>query len=134
VSPGSPRAGVDYPGSYADVRAWFPTDAASLDYLDWLRWPDGFLCPVCRGTKAWKLPDGRWSCGVCGRRVSATAGTIFHGTRTPLTIWFAAAWQMTSQKHGISALGLKRTLGIGSEQTAWADAAPLPHCDGASRP
>jgi transposase-like protein len=120
VSPGSPRAGVDYPGSYADVRAWFPTDAASLDYLDWLRWPDGFLCPVCRGTKAWKLPDGRWSCGVCGRRVSATAGTIFHGTRTPLTIWFAAAWQMTSQKHGISALGLKRTLGIGSEQTAWA--------------
>jgi len=27
---------------------------------------------------------------------------------------------MVSQKHGISALGLKRTLGIGSEQTAWA--------------
>jgi transposase-like protein len=52
--------------------------------------------------------------------VSATAGTIFHGTRTPLTVWFAAAWQMISQKHGISALGLKRTLGIGSEQTAWA--------------
>jgi transposase-like protein len=35
-------------------------------------------------------------------------------------VWFAAAWQMTSQKHGISALGLKRVLGIGSEQTAWA--------------
>jgi len=52
--------------------------------------------------------------------VSATAGTIFHGTRTPLTVWFAAAWQMSSQKHGISALGLKRTLGLGSEQTAWA--------------
>jgi transposase-like protein len=31
-----------------------------------------------------------------------------------------AAWQMTSQKHGISALGLKRVLGIGSTQTAWA--------------
>jgi hypothetical protein len=27
---------------------------------------------------------------------------------------------MTSQKQGISALGLKRALGIGSEQTAWA--------------
>ena len=120
MSRGFPRAGVEYPGSYADVRAWFPTDAACLDYLDWLRWPDGFHCPVCRGTKAWKLPDGRWSCGVCGRRVSATAGTIFHGTRTPLTVWFAAAWQMTTQKQGISALGLKRTLGIGSEQTAWA--------------
>lgn len=43
-----------------------------------------------------------------------------HGTRTPLTVWFAAAWHMTSQKHGISALGLGRVLGIGSEQTAWA--------------
>ena len=49
-----------------------------------------------------------------------TAGTIFHRTRTPLTVWFAAAWQLTSQKHGISALGLKRVLGLGSYQTAWA--------------
>src|ERR1035437_9490379 len=65
-------------------------------------------------------PDRRWRCAGCDRRVSPTAGTIFHGTRTPLTVWFAAAWQMTSQKHGISALGLKGVLGIGSEQTAWA--------------
>lgn len=54
-----------------------------------------------------------------------SAGTIFHGTRgdairRPLTVWFAAAWHLTSQKDGISALGLKRELGIGSEQTAWA--------------
>jgi len=37
-----------------------------------------------------------------------------------LTVWFAAGWLLVSQKNGISALGLKRTLGIGSEQTAWA--------------
>lgn len=120
VSRAAPRAGVDYPGSYVDLRSWFPDDRACLDYLDWLRWPQGFRCPLCLGEQGWKLPDGRWSCGRCGRRVSPTAGTVFHGTRTPLTVWFAAAWQMTSQKHGISALGLKRVLGIGSEQTAWA--------------
>jgi hypothetical protein len=55
-----------------------------------------------------------------GGRVSATSGTIFHGTRPPLTVWLAAAWMLVSQKQGISALDLKRTLGIGSEQTAWA--------------
>jgi len=120
VSSEPPRAGADYPASYAQVRSWYPTDAACLDYLDWLRWPEGFWCPVCRGEQGWKLPDGRWSCGRCGRRVSATAGTIFHATRTPLTVWFAAGWLLVSQKQGISALGLKRTLGIGSEQTAWA--------------
>ena len=40
-------------------------------------------------------------------------------TRTPLTVWFAAAWPLTTQKNGISALGLKRVLGLGSYQTAW---------------
>ena len=48
------------------------------------------------------------------------AGTIFHRTRTPLRLWFAAAWEMTSQKHGVSALGIQRSLGLGSYQTAWA--------------
>ena len=38
---------------------------------------------------------------------------------TPLTEWFAAAWYMTNQKHGVSALGLQRLLGLGSYQTAW---------------
>jgi transposase-like protein len=37
-----------------------------------------------------------------------------------LRLWFAAAWQMTSQKHGVSALGIQRSLGLGSYQTAWA--------------
>ena len=48
-----------------------------------------------------------------------TAGTIFHGTRTPLTIWFAAAWYVTSAKNGVSAKTLHRLLGFGSYQTAW---------------
>jgi hypothetical protein len=43
-----------------------------------------------------------------------------HRTRTPLRLWFAAAWEMTSQKHGVSALGIQRSLGLGSYQTAWA--------------
>jgi transposase-like protein len=35
-------------------------------------------------------------------------------------MWFAAAWHLTTQKNGISALGLKRVLGLGSYQTVWA--------------
>jgi transposase-like protein len=45
---------------------------------------------------------------------------VFDKTRTPLRSWFAAAWYVTNQKHGVSALGLQRTLGMGSYQTAWA--------------
>ena len=49
-----------------------------------------------------------------------TAGTIFDRTRTPLTVWFHACWSFATAKDGISALGLQRTLQIGSYQTAWA--------------
>jgi transposase-like protein len=115
-----PVGGADYPRSYAEFRSWFPDDEACLDYLDWLRGPDGWSCPVCGTDVGWALSNGRRECASCGRQTSPTAGTIFHGTRTPLTVWFAAAWQMTSQKHGISALGLQRVLGLGSYQTAWA--------------
>ena len=115
-----PRAGQHYPGTYGAMRAWFPDDAACLDYLDWLRWPEGFRCPYCGCTTSWQLSRGERRCTDCRRRVSRTAGTIFQDTRTPLTVWFAAAWYLTTQKNGISALGLKRVLGLGSYQTAWA--------------
>ena len=49
-----------------------------------------------------------------------TAGTLFEGTRKPLRLWFQAIWYFTNQKHGVSALGLQRVLGLGSYQTAWA--------------
>jgi transposase-like protein len=47
------------------------------------------------------------------------AGTIFDRSRVSLQEWFAAAWYVTNQKHGVSALGLQRLLGLGSYQTAW---------------
>lgn len=115
-----PAVGVDYPGRYADFLAWFGDNAACLDYLDSLRWPDGqFVCPFCQGMTRWKVGE-RWRCASCRRWVSVTAGTLFARTRTPLTVWFEAAWRMTTSKNGVSALELQRTLGLGSYQTAWA--------------
>jgi transposase-like protein len=66
------------------------------------------------------LSDGRLRCSLCRIRTSVTAGTIFDRTRTPLTVWFAACWLFASAKDGVSALGLQRSLEIGSYQTAWA--------------
>jgi len=116
----SPLAGRHFPRSLGEFQAWFRTDADCLDYLDWLRWPQGFVCPECAHPRAWELADGRYECRECHERSSATAGTIFDKTRTPLTVWFMACWLFSSQKDGISALSLKRSLEIGSYQTAWA--------------
>ncbi len=114
-----PRAGIDYPGTWSSFHSWFLDDRACRAYLERLRWPEGFVCPHCGSTRGWRTVDERFSCGGCDRKVSVTAGTIFHRTRTPLTTWFAACWYMTSQKNGASALGLQQALGLGSYRTAW---------------
>ena len=58
-------------------------------------------------------------CRACDRQVSLTAGTVLQDTRKPLRMWFLAMWFVTSQKNGVSALGLQRVLGLGSYETAW---------------
>jgi len=109
----------DYPRTVAELERRFRTEQACREYLFELRWPSGFRCPRCGAAKAWPMCSGRWQCAECGRQASVTAGTIFQDTRTPLTIWFRAMWWVTTQKNGVSALGLQRVLGLGSYQTAW---------------
>src|SRR5260370_10812309 len=110
----------EYPGTWAEFLAWFPDEAACVCYLARLRCPEGIACAACGERRGWRTGDGRfWICAGCARKTSVTAGTIFDKTRTPLTAWFAAAWFVTSQKHGLSALGLQRALGLGSYRTAW---------------
>ena len=115
-----PRVGTHYPRSTGEFQAWFRTDADCLDYLDWVRWPGGFTCPSCGHAGGWRLGDGRYECAGCHGRTSVTAGTIFDRTRTPLTVWFTACWLFATQKDGISAQSLQRSLEIGSYPTAWA--------------
>lgn len=116
----APLAGTHYPRSLGELQSWFVTDADCLDYLEWLRWPAGFVCPACGDVVGWRLGDGRFRCGACRSATSVTAGTIFDKTRTPLTVWFMAIWLFATQKDGVSALSLQRSLEIGSYQTAWA--------------
>ena len=115
-----PSVGTHYPRSTGEFQAWFRTDADCLDYLDWVRWPGGFTCPSCGHAGGWQLGDGRCECAGCHGRTSVTAGTIFDRTRTPLTVWFTACWLFATQKDGISAQSLQRSLEIGSYPTAWA--------------
>lgn len=115
-----PQPGKHYPTTFGEFGAWFRRDADCLDYLEWVRWPEGFVCPDCQVADGWRLNDGRYKCAGCGVRTSPTAGTIFDRTRTPLTVWFHVCWMFATQKDGISALALQRNLGLGSYQTAWA--------------
>ena len=110
----------DYPRDLLEFEARFASEEACRDYLSALRWPEGFRCPGCGHERAWPVRKVWFECARYGRQTSVTSGTIFQDTRKPLRLWFRAIWHVTSQKNGVSTLGLQlRVLGLGSYQTAW---------------
>jgi Zn ribbon nucleic-acid-binding protein len=112
---------ADFPRSLSEFEQRFGDEAACAEYLIATRWPDGFVCPGCAGTKAWRFETEPWTyeCARCGHQTSVTAGTIMDHSRLPLTTWFWAAYVMATQPNGISALQLQRELTLGSYKTAW---------------
>lgn len=85
------------------------------------RWPAGFTCPRCQGT--WHSEFRRqqrlyFQCSACRHQCSLVSGTIFESSKLPLTTWFLAMHLMTQAKNNVSALELKRHLGV-SYPTAW---------------
>lgn len=110
----------DYPKTLSEFEDRFSSEEACRDYLYQLRWPNGFRCPRCGHGKAWPVGTVVFQCASCDYQISVIAGTIFHGTHKPLTLWFRTIWWVTGQKNGASALGLKGILGLGSYRTAWA--------------
>src|SRR3989338_8385847 len=109
----------DYPATMIEFEDRFGSEAACRQYLENLRWPEGFRCPSCGSEEAWRVARGQWFCTKCKRQTSVTAGTIFDATRKALRLWFRIMWLVTSQKTGASALNLQRHLGFGRYETVW---------------
>jgi transposase-like protein len=108
------------PSTHRKFVQQFADDQSCAAFLEKLRWPDGFCCPVCQTTsEPWRQSRGRLVCSACRHQTSVTTNTILEKTRTPLTIWFDAAWHLTTAKNGLSAKTLERTLGT-CYRTAWA--------------
>ena len=85
------------------------------------RWPDGFTCPRCQG--AWHSEFRRherlyFQCCACRYQCSLVSGTVFESSKLPLPTWFLAMHLVTQAKNNVSALELKRHLGV-SYPTAW---------------
>jgi transposase-like protein len=106
--------------SLSEFLAQFGTDAQCETHLFELRWPNGFVCNRCQCTRFSKTHNARrlWECLGCGYQCSSIVGTVFEHTKLPLRTWFLGIYLMTQSKNAISALELKRQLGI-SYPAAW---------------
>lgn len=97
----------------------YGTDEACRDYLEHLRWPHGVRCLKCGSESISRIKTRKqYDCNTCRHRFSVTTGTTFHDSHLPLPKWFAAVYLLCEAKKGMSALQLKRTLGV-AQKTAW---------------
>ena len=99
----------------------FGTETQCEAALEATRWPEGFRCPHCGGAAHCVVQSrGRklYQCNACRHQSSLIAGTVFQGTKLALTVWFLAIYLISQAKTGLSALALKRQLGV-SYPTAW---------------
>lgn len=112
-----------FPTSLPEFQRVFPNDPACAKYLERMRWPDGFTCPKCRKTEEPYRFATRSSvvlrCRKCKVNTSLTAGTVMQSTHTPLATWFWAAYLVTTQTPGQSALQFQRQLALSRYETAF---------------
>ena len=110
-----------FPRTLVEFQDQFPDDGHCWAYLRRARWPGGFVCPRCGSRGSHFLANRRLEqCRACRYQSSVTAGTVFHGTRVPLRVWFLGVFFLARHKKGISALQFQKDAGLGSYQTAWA--------------
>jgi transposase-like protein len=102
-----------------DLTLAYSSDDRCRELLERLRWPDGPECLRCHDTPARleKTPKLLY-CKKCDYQFSVTTGTIFHDSHLPLIKWFTATLLMCEAKKGISALQIKRSVGM-AYKTAW---------------
>jgi transposase-like protein len=110
----------DFPKTLLAFEERFSSEQACRDYFAGVRWNGRPRCGRCACDHVWPERGGTiYECAECGHQTSLTSGTLFHGTRKPLKLWFRAIWEICVHRHGISAADLQRILGLGSYETAW---------------
>jgi len=89
--------------------------------LERARWPSGFVCPHCgaREHSTFVARERRvWQCAACRTQTTLRSGTVFHASKLALRKWFQALYLVTQNKNNLSALSLKRHIGV-CYRTAW---------------
>ncbi len=93
------------------------------ELLERVRWPDGPICPHCvvvgghyrvnprKGSKR-PVRQGVWKCRDCRKQFTVTVGTVFQGSKIPLSKWVTAIYLMADSANGLNAHQLHTRLGL----------------------
>ncbi len=119
--------------NFSVIAKQYSGEDEAYKFLESIRWENGITCPHCkskgadfieandgiRKTRTGKITNRRiWRCHTCKKQFSVLVGTIFEGTKIPLSKWLFAIHELVACKNGISSCELGRKLGI-TQKSAW---------------
>lgn len=110
-----PKNKVQFQKGYSlpKLQAAYGTEEQCREKLYKFRWPSGFICPKCEHSRCYEIKTRQlFQCTQCRHQCSLISGTIFASSKLPLTTWFLAIYLITQAKEGMSALSMRRFLGI----------------------
>lgn len=102
----------------------FKNEDAARKHLEASRWPNGPVCPHCKGSESVEKLGGKsmgpgwYHCNECREKFTVRVGTLYERSHIPLHKWLLATHLLTSSKKGMSAHQLHRMLGI-TYKSAW---------------
>jgi transposase-like protein len=97
----------------------FSTEEVCLEYMSDLRWNNNPFCPHCNNPKVYEYKDGKlYKCAKCRKQFSAKVGTVFEGSKIPMTKWFTTIYRITTNEYATSSLQLSRDISV-TQKTAW---------------
>lgn len=99
----------------------FHDEEAARAWFEAARWPNGPICPRCKGEKHYATKKlGRYRCGTptCRKDFTVMTGSVMERSHAKLTQWAVAFHLGASSKKGFSAHQLHRELGC-EYNTAW---------------
>ena len=102
----------------------FHVEEAAYEWVEAHLWPNGPVCPRCKGTERITTLKGKSTrigvryCNACRKPFTVKVGTVFESSHIPLRIWLQAIALLCASKKGMSSNQLHRTLGI-TLKSAW---------------
>jgi transposase-like protein len=102
----------------------FQNAEKAREYLESVRWANGVSCPHCGSLGkhlhlvGGKYRPGLYKCADCYEQFTVTVGTVFERSKVGLHLWLQAVHLMCASKKGVSAMQIKRMLGV-QYKTAW---------------
>lgn len=111
---------MKFPKNQFEFHRIFNEEGACVAHMIEAKYPDGFVCPSCGGTKAyWREDRDAFKCAKCWELDYLTEGTVMEKSKTPICTWFLGAYLMTTLTPGISGVQFQRQAGVKRYETAF---------------